>query len=200
MSGPSDVGVLTETDRRTLLDVAVTAIGTELRTRKPWTPDVEAFAAPLRELGASFVTLERAGALLGCVGSLEPIRPLAVDVAHSARLAAFDDPRLPPVDVAAYREMSVKVSVLSPLEPMPAETREAVLGWLTPGRDGVLLAMGGRRATFLPAVWASLPDPREFLAQLVAKALLPADVWPPDTRAWRYSTTEFGDPGPRPAP
>ncbi|MDZ7731909.1 MAG: AMMECR1 domain-containing protein [Acidimicrobiia bacterium] len=51
-------------------------------------PDLAAVSAGLREPGASFVTLLRDGRLLGCIGSIEPVRPLAVDVAENAVGAA----------------------------------------------------------------------------------------------------------------
>ena len=61
----------------------------------------EALAAPdapwLRETGASFVTLRLDGELRGCIGSIDPRRPLGEDVARNARAAAFHDPRFPPV-------------------------------------------------------------------------------------------------------
>jgi AMMECR1 domain-containing protein len=46
------------------------------------------------EPGAAFVSLHWVGGQLqGCIGSLEPKRPLAADVAKNARAAALDDPR-----------------------------------------------------------------------------------------------------------
>src|SRR5436305_5681562 len=64
--------------------------------------------------GASFVTLEAAGALRGCVGSIQPTRPLWRDVLTNAVRAA-DDPRLPAVTAAEWSRLDVKVSVLSRL-------------------------------------------------------------------------------------
>ena len=58
----------------------------------------------------------------------------------------------------------------------------------------MLLAAGRQRGTFLPAVWGKLPEPGAFVGQLVRKAGFRGDDWPPDTRAWRYTTDEFTDP------
>jgi len=44
---------------------------------------------------------------------------------------------------------------------------------LRPGVDGVVLAWRGRRATFLPQVWESLAEPRDFIAALKRKASYP---------------------------
>jgi AMMECR1 domain-containing protein len=55
----------------------------------------------------------------------------------------------------------------------------------------VILQEGDRRGTFLPSVWDSLPDPREFLSHLKLKAGLSPDYWSTGLRAWRYTTTQF---------
>ncbi|MEE9559174.1 MAG: AMMECR1 domain-containing protein, partial [Acidiferrobacterales bacterium] len=56
------------------------------------------------------------------------------------------------------------------------------------GVDGVILQEGSYRATFLPAVWESLPDPNEFMQQLKCKAGLSADHWSDKITVQRYTT------------
>ena len=187
---------LTDADRHELLGLAEAAIRSGLE-RRPVDGLRPPASAALNELGASFVTLERGGDLLGCIGTIEPVRPLYEDVMQNAYKAAFADPRLPPVTAADYAEMTVKVSVLSPLEVVPVSDRASLLGALRPGTDGLLLDDGIHRATFLPAVWVRIPTADEFVDLLLRKAALPQDVWPPDMLAWRYATDEFADPGPR---
>jgi AmmeMemoRadiSam system protein A len=185
-------------DGRTLLDVAVGAIAAELFGSDE--VDLAGLPQALRAPGASFVTLERSDSLLGCIGTIEPVRPLADDVAVNARQSAFADPRMPAVNPGDFEVMSLKISVLSALDEMPARSFDEVVGWLRPGVDGVLLDAGGRRATFLPSVWEKLPDGRSFLRQLLLKAGLDGRGWPRHTRGWRYTTDELIDPGPRTAP
>jgi AMMECR1 domain-containing protein len=62
---------------------------------------------------------------------------------------------------------------------------------LRPGVDGLVLHDGNARATFLPAVWESLPQPAAFLEQLKQKAGLPADYWSDTLEVWRYTTESF---------
>lgn len=150
--------------------------------------------AILVEPGASFVTLERSGALRGCVGTLEAIHPLYDDVQRNA-VRAMRDPRLPPVTVDDWPELDVKVSVLSAPEPLPVAGRDDLLAALRPGIDGLIITDGRRRATFLPAVWAKLPDPEEFLDALLAKAGFAG--WPDGLVVRRYGSVEFRDPAPR---
>ncbi len=144
----------------------------------------------LRRIGCSFVTLERDHTLRGCIGTLEPSRPLYRDVARNAA-RAMTDPRLPPVTADEWPELSVSVSVLGPSEPMRARRLAELPQLLRPGIDGLILSTGRRQATFLPAVWARLPDPDEFVAALLAKGGWAPDRLPPGIRVHRYTVAEF---------
>lgn len=140
----------------------------------------------LREKGSSFVTLSRNGDLRGCIGSLEPYRPLAEDIAENAVAAALHDRRFPPLAAYELDTLDVEVSLLTPSEPLPcADERDAVRK-LRPGIDGVVIEYGRHRATFLPQVWENLPDAPIFLRELKRKAGLPGDFWHPDLRVKRY--------------
>jgi hypothetical protein len=183
---------LADDERAWLVDRARAALVHEVRTGEPDPLDDADVPARLRLLGASFVTLRRAGQLTGCIGSLEASRPLWRDVVHNARAAAFDDPRFPPLAADDLPDMGVKVSVLSATERLPAE-RDALAAALRPGVVGVLIESEGRRGTFLPSVWEAVPSTDRFLAALATKAGLPDGAWPTDLRAARYTTDEFGD-------
>ncbi len=185
---------LDEAERGWLVALARRAIAHELETGAAYPLAERDVPERLRPPGASFVTLELGDRLLGCIGSLEARRPLWQDVARNARAAAFDDPRFEPLTLDELGEATVEISVLSPLEELDAHDRQDVARQVRPGVDGVLLAAGGHRGTFLPTVWAKLPEPEAFVDQLVRKAGLPGDDWPPDARVWRYTTDEFADP------
>jgi hypothetical protein len=150
----------------------------------------------LRQMGASFVTLHDArGDLRGCIGQLEAWRALGEDVHHNALAAAFGDRRFSPVTAAEYASLHVKVSVLAPMQALPASaTALEAAGRLQPGVDGVLLEWRGRRGTFLPQVWAQLPAPADFLRALRQKAGLPPDFWAADLQLWRYQVTPYEEP------
>ena len=145
----------------------------------------------LRRQGASFVTLRRRSALRGCVGSLEPHRPLVVDVAENAYKAAFCDGRFPPLTPRELEDLEVHVSVLAPLERLDVGSEAELLARLRPGIDGLVLCEGPRRATFLPAVWESLSSPEAFLRALEEKAGLAGRPWSPKREAYRYSVREL---------
>jgi len=145
----------------------------------------------LHENAACFVTLTQAGELRGCIGSLEAHRPLIDDVRANARAAAFRDPRFPPLTRDELARTRVEVSLLTPAEPLFFADEADALARLRPHVDGVILAVGGRRATFLPQVWEQLPEPAVFLPHLKQKAGLPADYWSPELQLWRYSVRKW---------
>lgn len=146
-----------------------------------------AWAAP----AATFVTLTRDGALRGCIGSLVAHRSLHDDVVANATNAAFRDPRFRPLRRDEVERIHIEVSVLSPATPLQAATRADAIAALRPGTDGVILEAGPCRATYLPQVWAQLPDPADFLAHLFLKAGLPEDHWGNEVKLSRYTVTAF---------
>jgi hypothetical protein len=150
--------------------------------------------------GAVFVTLRWAdsGRLQGCIGSLEPHRPLVDDVGQNAIAAAVLDPRALPLQLSDVDALDVELSILSPLEPVAfTGGREGACSALRVGSDGVVLSAGRRRATLLPQMWESLPTPDEFLRALVQKAGMPAYAWPEDTRLWRFVVDKHFGEAPR---
>ncbi len=140
-----------------------------------------------------FVSLLRERALRGCIGSLEAQRALAEDVIANAHGAAFRDPRFAPVTTAELPAITVQLSVLSPQQEFAVASEAELLLLLEPGVDGLTLADGARRATFLPKVWEQLPAPATFLRQLKAKAGLPPDHWSGTLRWWRYRAENFSE-------
>ncbi len=173
---------------RTLIGMARAAIGARLIGREP--PKADG-ATWLSQPGATFVTLNKGERLRGCIGSLSPQRPLGSDVISNAEAAAFRDPRFPPMTLEEWPETQTEVSLLSTPRPIRFADEADLLAKITPGEDGLVLEAGGRRGTFLPQVWESLPDKQQFLAQLKAKAGLPQDFRLGRCRVLRYRVIKW---------
>ena len=179
-------------DREILLQVAADSIRHGLETGHALAVNVADYSPALQQTGASFVTLTILKQLRGCIGMLNPTRPLIEDVAENAFAAAFEDPRFPPLKEAEYTQLEYHISILNPAEPMDFESEADLLQQLRPGIDGLILEEGGRRATFLPSVWESLPKAADFLQHLKQKAGLPANYWSNTLQMQRYTVEEFG--------
>lgn len=156
-------------------------------------PEPGRYAQPLQSPGASFVTLTAGGRLRGCCGHLEPTGPLVLDVWQAARASAYADPRFPPVTPSEAGRLALEIAILGASEPITVMSEAELLSQLRPGKDGLIVSFAARRATFLPKVWESLPDPAAFVRELRRKAGLPADFWSEELRWLRYRVDTFSD-------
>jgi len=172
-----------------LLPIARAAISQALNV--PHTADE---TAPwLAEHGACFVTLTQNGELRGCIGSLQAHRPLLADVKSNAVSAALRDSRFTPLTVEELDITTVEVSLLSATQEMDVRDEADALAQMRPNVDGIIFEYGRYRSTFLPQVWESLAQPRQFLAMLRRKAGLPEDFWAEGVKLSRYSVTKWSE-------
>ncbi len=171
-----------------MLDLAKQAIHHGLLTGKPLKITITDYPDALTNPGATFVTLHTNQQIRGCIGVLEPIRPLVEDIVSNAFSAAFKDSRFPPVLLKEYDGLDIEISLLTSAEPIAFASEEELLSQLRPGLDGLIFKAGGKRATFLPSVWQSLPKPTLFLNHLKQKAGLPPDYWSDNIQIYRYQT------------
>ncbi|MDJ0741446.1 MAG: AmmeMemoRadiSam system protein A [Gammaproteobacteria bacterium] len=184
---------LAPAQRATLLDVARRSIDSGLATGRPLVVTPSEYHRDLKAVRASFVTLQIRGELRGCIGHLEAVQPLVVDVAENAFAAAFRDPRFAPLGEAEWPNVAIHISVLTPPQRIAVSDEADLLAQLRPGEDGLIVQDGPNRGTFLPSVWDSLPDPRDFLMHLKSKAGLAANHWSDNMEVYRYTTESFGD-------
>ena len=165
--GPEERAALSALARTSIAD-ALLGDGSLERALREFRP-----TPGLTEARASFVTLRSPdGGLRGCIGGLEPLRPLYLDVVEHARAAAFSDPRFPPVSADEFPSLDLHVTALTVPRPV-AGPEEIVLG-----RHGVVFRKGPYRSVFLPQVapeqgWNVLT----LLEELARKAGLSRGDW-----------------------
>lgn len=188
---PSAEQQLSEQARETLLQLAEDSIRHGLQHRGPLKVQEADYPAELQVRRASFVTLHRQDQLRGCIGHLEAVAPLVVDVAENAYAAAFRDPRFPPLRELELAELDIHISVLTPATPMQFASEKDLISQLRPGIDGLILQDGANRGTFLPSVWESLPKPEDFFGHLKLKAGLSPLHWSDSIQVSRYETESF---------
>jgi AmmeMemoRadiSam system protein A len=168
---------LNRNEKLTLLRLAREALESSVHG-KALPPVVQSeLTIPLQEDGASFVTLTINGKLRGCIGALTPYQPLYQDVREHSVAAALQDYRFSPVRPSELSHILVEVSRLTTPQALIYQHPADLLASLQPGRDGVILIDGSRRATFLPQVWAQIPVKEEFLGHLCAKMGAPTNFW-----------------------
>ena len=185
-------GGLTSEEKNFLLKLAREAIQAAVIGKPPPPLDLEKLPLRLRQPGATFVTLTKDGALRGCIGVLEAYQPLAEDVREHALAVAIDDFRFPPVQADEVGLLKIEISYLSQLQPLEYSNPLELLQKLRPGIDGVVIKDGTRRATFLPQVWESLPDPASFFDHLCKKMGAPKSLWRiKNLKVLTYQVEEF---------
>ncbi len=185
-------GGLTESEQRTLLRIARMTVTEQLeRGALPNLVTSEHDLTPRLEApGAAFVTLRNGGELRGCIGHIVAVRPLYISVVENA-LWASQDPRFRanPVTRAELRQISIEVSVLTPMRRLSEPEQVRV------GEDGLMLVRGERQGVLLPQVpieqrW----NKRQFLAGLCEKAGVPLDAWKdPQTELYRFQAQVFSE-------
>ncbi len=171
-------------ERRVLLCLAHDSISSELQHREicldPPTPH-------LAEARGAFTSLYLHGELRGCVGYVLPVCTVYRAVAETARAAAFDDNRFPPVTADEAPLLEIQLSILSPAQAIQADEIEV-------GRHGLLISAHGRRGLLLPQVpvehgW----DRLTFLEQTCRKAGLPVDAWKNGATIEAFTAEIFAD-------
>lgn len=135
----------------------------------------------------AFTSLYLRGELRGCVGYVLPTCPVYRAVAETARAAAFEDNRFPPVTKEEAPHLEIELSILSPAQPVRAEEIEV-------GRHGLLISQHGRRGLLLPQVpiergW----DRNTFLEQTCRKAGLSPNAWKEGATIEAFTAEVFGD-------
>jgi AmmeMemoRadiSam system protein A len=176
---------------RALLALAARSIRHGLATGKAPPLALDHVAAEWRKPGACFVTLESQGNLRGCVGSILPRRPMALDVTENAFAAAFRDSRFAPVTKQDLASIDVSLSLMGALEPLSATNDQDLLALLRPHVDGLLIDDGYHRSVFLPQVWDQLPNPADFLAALKRKGGFAEGPWPTGFAVSRFQVEEI---------
>jgi AmmeMemoRadiSam system protein A len=185
--GKKPMSPLSDEEERLLVGIARRSIEEAVRGETP--ADLQGISGALLEKAGAFVTLRNQGSLRGCIGHVDPDEPLARCVAECARAAALHDPRFAPVTASELPNLSIQISVLSPLFDMRPEEVEI-------GRHGLYVSSGLHRGLLLPQVAAEWNWDRErFLDETCVKAGLPADAWRRGARIQGFTTWSFADEG-----
>jgi hypothetical protein len=157
-------------EKRYLKDLVRLSILKHLQQKDdgPPEPPTEQLKEPL----GAFVTLKKQEELRGCIGYLVGSKPLFETVWDMARAAAFRDPRFSPLEAYEMDDLSVEISILSPIEPCPDVEKIEI------GRHGLIMRRGMQQGLLLPQVaveWGW--DAKKFLEQTCLKAGLPSSAW-----------------------
>jgi len=173
----------TEAEKKELLAVARTTIETYLKTGKTYQPKSD--NPKFKEKRGVFVTLTESKQLRGCIGYIEPIKPLILAVRDNAIAAAVHDSRFMPLNQSELNDIKIEISILT----LPqTDTVENIIK----GKKGAILEKDGYGATYLPQVWEDLADSKVFFSTLCVKGGLSSDCYlDPSVKVSSYEAIVF---------
>jgi AmmeMemoRadiSam system protein A len=177
---------LNPSDQKLLLRIARRTV--EQYVREGTVPEIGVTSPVLKEIGASFVTLKKHGALRGCIGHIIARVPLYHCVQQMAVAACSQDRRFPPVRPEELDHLEYEISVLTPLNEVEDISEIEV------GKDGLYLRKGMRSGLLLPQVATEQGWDRDgFLSHTCLKAGLPPDAWKSGAEIYRFQAQIFSD-------
>ncbi len=177
---------LAEDEKQALLRIARASIQAKLAGKKP--PAAKG-QGTLEEKRGAFVCLKKRGHLRGCIGFIEAKKPLVRTVEEMAVAAALQDPRFPPLREEDLKEISLEISVLTPLR------KVADVSEIEVGTHGLYVRKGHRAGLLLPQVATEYGWDRDtFLQETCHKAGLAPDAWrDPGTEIYLFSADVFAE-------
>jgi hypothetical protein len=177
--------VLDESERTTLLGIARKTLDAYIKEGRK--PDVLVYEKNLQQKSGVFVTLKKGDELKGCIGYIQPVKPLYVAVQDMTIAASTQDPRFPAVTSEEVNDINIEISVMSQLRRIQS-TQEVVVG-----EHGLYIDNGMNSGILLPQVATENKwDRSQFLENVCLKAGLPASALnDPSTQLYVFTADVF---------
>jgi len=142
-----------------------------------------------------FVTLTKRGDLRGCIGFPDPVKPLYKAIFEAARLAAFDDPRFPPLSEEELDEIRIEISVLTVPELIKAQKPEEYAKKIEIGKDGLIVRGASGSGLLLPQVFPEWnADAKKALEMTCEKAGMDNACWKdPKNKFYKFQAQIFNE-------
>lgn len=183
-------GELSPAEQQTLLRLARDTLEKLLVQRDKAGPDLSQYdlTPRMEEKTGVFVTLKEHGQLRGCVGYVIGVKPIYQAVIDNAINAALHDSRFPPVRGEELKDISIEISVMSPLRRIQSVDEIVV------GKHGLTIEKGYHHGLLLPQVPGEWGWDRDtFLVHICRKAGLPDDAWKEGAILKVFSAQVFGE-------
>jgi len=179
---------LTDQDKKNLLHIARETLESYIRHGEIPEIDTTGFSQTLKTPLGAFVTLNKDGALRGCIGTFRPDKPLYLVVQDMAISASTKDYRFSRVKPDELDKIEIEISVLTPMKKINS------IDEIKLGRDGIYIKKGWNAGTFLPQVATSTGwSLEEFLGHCARdKAGIGWDGWR-DAEIYTYQALVFDE-------
>lgn len=178
---------LTDTDKREILLLARLSVIAAASSRA--LPENVFKEGVLTEKCGTFVTLHTvSGKLRGCIGVFKTDKTLADVIIEMGAAAALRDTRFRPVTPEELGDITIEVSVLSPLRKI-TDPSEVIVG-----EHGLYIIKGTFHGVLLPQVAVEHGFDRDtFLSETCMKAGLPPDEWRKGAEIFVFTAEVFSE-------
>lgn len=179
---------LNEKEKQTLLRLARNTVEQSVTNHTIPEIDPSSLSDNLKTDCGAFVTLNKHGALRGCIGRFDAEEPLYKVIQEMAVAASSQDYRFSPVAKNELPELEIEISVLTPLKKIKS------IDEIEMGKHGIYIKKGLQSGTFLPQVaketgWSK----EEFLGHCAEeKAGIGWDGWK-DADIYTYEALVFSE-------
>ncbi|MGM0531976.1 MAG: AmmeMemoRadiSam system protein B [Bacteroidota bacterium] len=179
---------LNEEEKKTILKIARRTLEEYIRNAQIPEFDEEEISETLKKKTGAFVTLQKDGELRGCIGRFEADKPLYELIRQMAIASATQDARFSSVTEDELDDITIEVSVLTPMEKIESVDEIEV------GTHGVYVEKGGMSGTLLPQVAENFNwTKEEFLGHCARdKAGIGWEGWK-DANVYKYSAIVFSE-------
>lgn len=131
----------------------------------------------LKKKIGNFVTIYVDKTLRGCIGRIEGSESLFRDLTLNAVDAAFRDIRFTPLVKNELVNLKIEISILAKPKQIYFKKEEEMFKKIFGGESGVIIEYDGRKSIYLPQVWDSYDDPKNYMRDLAAKGGFETGVW-----------------------
>lgn len=178
---------ISQENKKLLLNIARRTIESHVKEKK--VPAFSTSNPELIEKSGAFVSLHKGHDLRGCIGVFTSEKPLYETVVDMAVSASSCDPRFYPVTEDELLDISIEISVLTPMK------RITDVSEIEVGRHGIYIIKGRNRGVLLPQVATEYNWDREtFLDHTCLKAGLAQNSWKnKDTEIYTFEAEVFGE-------
>jgi AmmeMemoRadiSam system protein B/AmmeMemoRadiSam system protein A len=179
---------LSDQDKMMLLGISRSTLESYLIRQEIPEINPAGLSESLQKNAGAFVSLYKHGELRGCIGSFFSQEPLYRVVQDMTVAAATRDTRFYPVDRGELEDISIEISVLTPLQKIGSIDEFQL------GRQGIYMRKDGRSGTYLPQVAEQTGwDKEEFLGHCAKdKAGIGWEGWK-EAELFVYEAIVFGE-------
>lgn len=166
--------ILSNSDYDTLISIAKQSIKHGYKHHAPILLRPSDFSNPLREYGATFVSIKDGTSFLGCQGNTTKTLPLHWSVQKNAYNSAFSDSRYPPLNNYMAKKCNIVIHHLHEYKDYTNLSFDELIDIIQPD-DSIMLSHDSKEALMLAVMQEYFKTKEKFVTETKTKAGITTD-------------------------